>query len=164
MMPHRVQFGTRRSVVRTQALDHAPEACRVVHLLQVRELVRHHVVHDVRRSLHEPPAEAHLALRIAAAPASQRIGDENAWRLEPQLSAVVRDADAKVGLGEAPGPLHSGGAHPVGGVRLGKRQCEDVAILQLSHRIVVRDQEQPQLAAQVVDQLAVLPQTRLWLA
>ena len=164
MLSHRIKLGPGRGVVRAQALDDAPEARRVIHLPQMRQLVRHYVIDDMRRRLHEPPAQTHVALGVAAPPPSLGIGDENARWLDRQLAAVVLDASAEVSLGVASVPLHQSGAHRIGRMRLGQLQRQNVAIPELRQRVVLRNQNQPQLPAQVVDQLAVLPQTRSRLA
>src|SRR5258708_13805902 len=69
------ELGAQCPVIGTEALDLGPERSRVVHLAQVRELVAHDVVDEMRRRLHQPPGEAYLATRVAAPPARARRGD-----------------------------------------------------------------------------------------
>src|SRR5258708_3916091 len=74
------ELGAERPVIGTEALDLGPERARVVHLAQVRELVAHDVVDEMRRRLHQAPCEADLAARVAAPPARARRGDGEPWR------------------------------------------------------------------------------------
>ena len=53
VLPIASELGPRCRVTGAQAFDDAPETGRMVHLLQVRQLVRDHVVDDVRRGLNE---------------------------------------------------------------------------------------------------------------
>src|SRR4051812_22027492 len=75
-MVARVQLGTQPAVIRTLALDLGPEAARVVHVPQVRELVADHVVDEVRRRLDQPPGEPYFAPGVAGAPPRQRRRDQ----------------------------------------------------------------------------------------
>src|SRR5260370_40224379 len=78
------------------ALDPRPERARVVHLPQVRQLMADHVVDELAPRLHEPPGEAHLAPRVAAAPARERARKREARRRQPRGAREDGDALRKV--------------------------------------------------------------------
>ena len=88
-----VEFGARGGVSGMQALDHVPEARRVVHHAQVRDLVRHDVVDHVRRRLHQPPIQPHFAPRAkhvihTVSPIYSQHSENEVWRL---LSSCYRN-------------------------------------------------------------------------
>ena len=76
------QPGARRFEVRTRASHQLPELRRVVHPLQVHQLVDHHVVADRVRHLHEAPVQADAALPRARAPPPALVADADARDLE----------------------------------------------------------------------------------
>ena len=82
-------------VVGEDAGDRVPEARRVVHLLQMRELVHDHVIHKPQRHLDEPPVEMNAARRVATAPAGPGVGKTDLGRRNDQKRPVMRDAVVK---------------------------------------------------------------------
>ena len=95
------QPGARRFEVGTRASHQPPERRRVIHPLQMHQLVDHHVVADRVRHLHEPPVEADAALPRARAPSPALIADADTLDLE----AVPRGELAEPRRQLAPRPI-----------------------------------------------------------
>ena len=86
-----IELPPERRVTRQQRLDHRPEALRMIELDDVCDLVRDNVLGEHRRQLHEPPVEADLAFRVAAAPFAARVRQANARRLARDAPHVTGD-------------------------------------------------------------------------
>src|SRR5205085_9553880 len=72
-----VKPGPRPIVIRRQALHQSPEARPVIHLREMRDLVRHNIIEDAFRRQNEPPAKRKTPGRRAAAPAARRVAHGN---------------------------------------------------------------------------------------
>src|SRR3954454_1613025 len=84
------------AVVRAARLEQSPETLRVVHDVDVRDLVLDHVGEYRLGRQKQPPREAHRAGRRAAGPAARRVAD---------LELRVRAAGAERGPAEPLGDL-----------------------------------------------------------
>src|SRR3954449_13303009 len=82
-----------------QAVDDAPEAVRVIHLLEVRDLVRGEVVEHERGGEDQPPGEAQAALGRARAPAARRIAHRQPPRRDAERRGVADHRFGEVAAG-----------------------------------------------------------------
>src|SRR5713226_10609271 len=83
---------------RTEREQHAPEARRVIHLEELRDLVRGEIVEHVRRREDEAPGEGQHAGRRARAPAARLIADRDAFGLDAQLLRVAAARRLEIAL------------------------------------------------------------------
>src|SRR5690606_37578645 len=83
------------TVARDELADRGPELGAVVELLEMRDLVRDHVLHQLEREVHQPPVQPDDAVRGAAAPAGARGRQAPARRLAAQALAEDRQALAE---------------------------------------------------------------------
>src|SRR5439155_8598977 len=100
-----VEPGARRGAIRSQALHQPPEARPVVHLGEMRHLMRHDIVDDVFRRQHQAPAEGETTPGRAAAPAALRVADGDAGnrlvdlrreQTSPSGQLLTRQADQMI--------------------------------------------------------------------
>src|SRR5260221_2940901 len=99
-------------VAGAKALDLGPDRARVIHLAQMRELVAHDVIDEMRRRLHQAPGEAYLAPGVAASPARARRGDGDSRRRDAARAREPGHASLEMLAGGALVPRHHGAAHP----------------------------------------------------
>ena len=95
-----LQPGARLGVVRVEALDDAPEARPVVHLGEVRHLVRDDVVDHRFRREDQPPAERQIALARTAAPAALGIAHRDPVHRLADPGGMVAGAVRQFAAGE----------------------------------------------------------------
>ena len=84
--------------VRADARDDAPEARRVVHLDEMRDLVRRQIVEHERRGENEPPRIRQHAAGRARAPAAGLIPYRHALDRDPERGRVTAARRLKVAL------------------------------------------------------------------
>ena len=83
-----------RVLVRGQLGHQRPEAAAMVHVPQMRDLVRRHVVLHIRRCHNQAPAEHQGAVRGATAPAGTGVLHDDAPGREPRADAALAIASA----------------------------------------------------------------------
>ena len=105
-----IEPGARSIVIRRQALHQSPEARPVIHLREMRDLVRHNIIENAFRRQDEPPAERKTPGRRAAAPAARRIAhgnpgdrpaDPRRQQARPACHLLARHADQIVAASTA---------------------------------------------------------------
>ena len=102
------------------ALDESPEAGPVIHVGEMRDLVRGEIVEHERWREHEPPGEGQRARRRARSPARGLVAHEDALRREIEAPRVVLDARLQVEMGLTLQPVEQ----PARRVLLGARHIE----------------------------------------
>lgn len=73
----------RRGIAGRESLDQAPEPRPVVHLSEVSDLVRDHVVHHLLGCEDQPPAEGEVSVARAASPSAFRVAHAYSHHIAP---------------------------------------------------------------------------------